>query len=107
MLGPLTHTFTFASSLSEAELTVKKTTGEMIMTPLKVNTWDTSSDFGFFVRRAKMSSLLGFSRDQNLNPQVVRLRKLYWCHSEIESILLKTRRYSSEDFHDLFRLDCI
>lgn len=106
-LGPLTHTFTFASSLSEAELVVSKTNGETLTQPLKIKSWDLSSNFGFFVRRAKISSLLGFVPLENLRPDVLRLRKHYLCNQETSSIFLKTRRYSTEDFSQLFRLDCI
>ena len=105
-LGPLTHTFTFSSSLSEAKLIKLNLQGEASEFPLFMSEWSRESGFGQFVGRAKIAALIGFMKHQNTNEQIIRLRKWYYCDSQTKSIQVLERRRPSENFNSLFILDC-
>lgn len=106
VLGPLTHTFTFSSSLSEAKLIKFNMQNEPSEFPLFMSEWSRESNFGQFVGRAKIAALIGFMRHQNANAQIIRLRKWYYCDSQTKSIQLLERRKASDNFNELFQLNC-
>lgn len=106
VLGPLTHTFTFSSSLSEAKLIKINLQNEAAEFPLFMSEWSRESNFGQFVGRAKIAALIGFMKHQNTSERIIRLRKWYYCDSQTKSIQLLERRNAGENFIQLFALNC-